>query len=368
MRLFFALGLLIISSFFAYSQHASIPKSYSNIFRDENGKLYFKKETERYYADTLPPRFTIQQLLGNPKGTEEGVVFHFGGFNGSIAYGLIPYKSVPHPLPVFRFQVPVVGGQVKINIKEAFKYPYDFTGWQKQAQLTIGYRLIDSKGVIIFDGVTSLTGTGPFKVAPAIYEGPFVNSVTENGATISFETTEPVKAVVNVNGKDFEDPSSGTHHEIALSGLEPGKEYSYTLKYGELIQEYHFKTSPKKGSRKPFVFAYTSDSRHATGGGERMIYGANAYIMKKMAAVAYQQKAAFVQFTGDMINGYLSNKEEQHVQLTNWKKSIEPFWHYMPFYVGQGNHEALGYILKTLRGNKKHSLINFLMHRPPLKQ
>jgi hypothetical protein len=90
-----------------------------------------------------------------------------------------------------------------------------------------------------------------------------------------------------------------------------------------------------------------------------MIYGANAYIMKKMAALSYQQGAAFVQFTGDMINGYLSNKEEQLVQYTNWKKSIEPFWHYMPFYVGQGNHEALGYIFKDKDGAQKAFIDKF---------
>jgi hypothetical protein len=92
-----------------------------------------------------------------------------------------------------------------------------------------------------------------------------------------------------------------------------------------------------------------------------MIYGANAYIMKKMAALSYQQGAAFVQFTGDMIDGYLANKEEQLLQYTNWKKSIEPFWHYMPFNVGQGNHEVLGYIFKDKDRHKKHLWINFHM-------
>jgi hypothetical protein len=60
-----------------------------------------------------------------------------------------------------------------------------------------------------------------------------------------------------------------------------------------------------------------------------------------------------------MINGYLSNKEEQLVQYTNWKKSIEPFWHYMPFYVGQGNHEALGYIFNDKDGVQKAFIDKF---------
>lgn len=340
-------------------QDIKIPHSYSNIFADETGALFFQQAEEKFYADTTGPRYAIAELLGKPIGTDNGVAFDFGKFKGSIAYGLIPYNAVPHPLPVFRFQVPLNEGKISVDIKKDFNYPYDFVGWQKSNQLTFGYRLLDEKGMIVFDGLASLIGAGPFKVVPAIYEGPFVNNIETDGAVIWFETTQPVKASININGRIFQDKKEITHHEIAITGLEAGKEYSYVVQYGELTQKYFFKTAPKNGSRLPFVFAYTSDSRHAIGGGERMIYGANAYIMKKMAAVAYQNKAAFVQFTGDMINGYLSNKEEQHLQLTNWKKSIEPFWHYMPFYVGQGNHEALGYIFKGKDGRQKAFIDKF---------
>lgn len=78
--------------------------------------------------------------------------------------------------------------------------------------------------------------------------------------------------------------------------------------------------------------------------------------MKKMAAIAHREGAAFIQFTGDMINGYLTSKEEQMVQYTNWKKSVEPFWHYIPFYVGIGNHEALGYTF----GDQERGLVAFV--------
>src|SRR5690606_38195885 len=81
-----------------------------------------------------------------------------------------------------------------------------------------------------------------------------------------------------------------------------------------------------------------------------MVYGANNYIMKKSAALALQQDAAFFQFTGDMIDGYLSSREEQLLQLANWKRAVEPFWHYMPIIAGQGNHEALGHIFTDKEG------------------
>jgi hypothetical protein len=181
-------------------------------------------------------------------------------------------------------------------------------------------------------------------VVPALAEGPFINNVTPTSAVVWCRTTLPVVAQLEINGQLISDQEALQHHEWKVEGLEPATEYDYTVKYGNQEQSYHFRTAPETGSQEPFIFAYTSDSRHATGGGERMIYGANAYIMKKITALAYKEGAAFLQFTGDMINGYLDNNEETQLQYTNWKKALEPFWHYMPIYTGMGNHEALGYI------------------------
>ncbi len=333
------------------AQEMSIPGAYTNIESSKDGRLYFKFEGNRFYADTLKAKFTIKQLQGDPQGTTDGLTLDFGDFEGSITYGLIPYGQSPHPLPVFRFVNTLDQGKSSINIIDDFKYPYDFVDWKENENLTIGYRLIDEAGMIVFDGEVSLTGSGPFEVAPAIYEGPFINNLTNNTAVIWCSTTLPVKASVKVNGKTYQSEQPTTHHEWEIQNLSPSTRYEYIVQYGALKQQYHFTTAPEKGSRKPFVFGYTSDSRHATGGGERKIYGANGYIVKKMAALAYQQGAAFVQFTGDMINGYLSNNEEMQVQYTNWKNAIAPFWHYIPFNVGMGNHEALGYVFRDENGS-----------------
>ncbi|MDM8563707.1 metallophosphoesterase, partial [Candidatus Marithioploca araucensis] len=99
-------------------------------------------------------------------------------------------------------------------------------------------------------------------------------------------------------------------------------------------------------SRKPFVFAYASDSRHAQGGGERRIEGTNAYIMKRIAALIRFKKAAFMQFTGDMINGYLNSVEQTKVEYRNWKRAIEPFAHYFPIVAAMGNHEIVKHSFK----------------------
>lgn len=354
-KLFLIIFLLPLLSI---AQELKVPASYSNIHYDDSGKLYYLKDGQKLYEAELEPTWTIQQLLGNPKGTKDGVVFDFGAFEGKLTYGLIPYGKAPHPLPVFRDTKTIEGGKVDIDIKKKFSYPYDFVDWEENNYLTVGYRVRDNSGLIIFDGEVSLTYSPEgFKKATTIYDGPYVSNVTENSAVIWFETDRPVVASLTVNGNTFVDDAPKKHHEWKVKDLKSLQKYEYTVKYGELSQSYHFHTAPEKGSREPFVFAYASDSRHATGGGERKVYGANAYIMKKLAAVAYQNKAAFVQFSGDMIDGYLGNKEQQMLQYYNWKKSIEPFWHYMPWYISMGNHEALGHVFKD-EEDKTHAFVD----------
>ncbi len=344
--------LFVMSASIAFSQNITVPQSHSNIQKDEKG-LFLADNGQKYYASTeAKPGYSLLQLFGNPKGTEEGVQMDFGDFEGTITYGLIPYGKAPHPLPVFRFVKTLESGKADINIKRDFRYPYDFVDWQQNKLLSIGYRLTDEKGMVVYDGEVSLTGTGPFSVAPSIYEGPFINMLTDTSATIWFNTTNPTQATLQISDRSIESPLA-THHEIAVSDLKPNSKYEYSIQYGDFIQKYHLKTAPKPGSKTPFVFAYTSDSRHASGGGERKIYGANAYIMKKIAAVAYSNDASFMQFSGDLINGYLQTNAETQVQYTNWKKAVEPFWHYMPFQVGMGNHEALGYIFRDSTGRSK---------------
>ncbi len=344
--LFFSLTANII-----IAQTIDIPKSYSNIKEDENG-LYLQEGDQRHYAVKSNARYSLEQLFGNARGTDEGVELDFGDFEGTITYGLIPYGQAPHPLPVFRFVKTLESGKVEINIKRDFRYPYDFVDWQKNQMLSIGYRLMDETGMVVYDGEVSLKGSGPFSVAPSIYEGPFVNMLTHTSATLWLNTTLPVAVSLQINGETIESPLS-THHEIPVANLAPGTKYVYSVSYDGFTQQYHLITAPKPGSKTPFVFAYTSDSRHATGGGERKIYGANAYIMKKIAAVAYANNAAFMQFSGDLINGYLGTNAETQLQYTNWKKAVEPFWHYMPFQVGMGNHEALGHIFKDSTGRTR---------------
>ncbi len=140
------------------------------------------------------------------------------------------------------------------------------------------------------------------------------------------------------------------NHEVEISGLNPATNYKYTIITADFECQYEFETAPKPGSRNKFTFAYTSDSRAGKGEGERDIFGTNAYIMKKMAALAKYKGAKFVQFTGDMVNGSETSKERMHLQYSNWKHGVELFWHYITFFVGAGNQEAYNFYFISTKG------------------
>ena len=50
---------------------------------------------------------------------------------------------------------------------------------------------------------------------------------------------------------------------------------------------------------------------------------------------------AFMQFSGDLIDGYLSSVEDTRLQYANWKRAIQPFAHYWPVEEGRGKQESV---------------------------
>lgn len=336
----------------AQSKNAQIeiPAVYSNISQDADGKMYLEKDGKKHYEINQPAKYKLSVVKGNPQGTADGIQFDFGDFNGILYYGFIPYGDSRHPLPVYfkRFSN-VKEGKASIDVKGELAGRYDMVAWEKTGKGTLGYRLVAKNGSIVYDGKVSFKGTGPFEIDVTIEEGPFVDIVKPDGATISFETNQAVKASVSVGGKTFSDSQAAKHHEITLSGLNPNQTYTYQVNYGDNSQSYAFQTSPKPGSRIPFTFSYASDSRNGQGGGERNVYGANFYIMKRIMALNKFRNIAFAQFSGDLINGYLTDIDEMHLQYANWKRAVEPFAHYFPIYKSMGNHEALMRVFGTGR-------------------
>ena len=321
-----------------------IPASYSNIKVEDKKYIYLEVDTVKEYEVAFQNPLELTKIRGNIKGFAKGLFFDFQEeeFSGTLVYGFIPYGDSKHPQPVyFRASAEIIQGKTTINIANQMRGTYDMIGWEKNGKGTLGYRVVDGGGKILYDGKVSFKGTGPFEVDVTVMEGPFTNLLTSEGATISFTTNMATTGQVEVDGKMFSAPAEGTQHEILVEGLKSQTNYDYTIHYGSSSQTYSFTTAPSSGTRSAFTFGYASDSRSGNGGGERDIYGANAYIMKKIMALGHQQQMSFMQFTGDMINGYRTSPAEMDLQYSNWKHAIEPFAHYFPVYAAMGNHEAL---------------------------
>jgi hypothetical protein len=346
-----------------FSQKNKVPQIHSNISSDNQG-VYFELKEKKYYA--LPDNlgYYPEQFTQNIKGTNKGLLFDFQmkEFSGTLFYGFIPQNDSRYPQPVFFARTAQIeGGMTEIDISE-MKGRYDMIGWAESGRGILGYRVMDDKNNILYDGKINFSAEDflktagkyqeitndekvyaevkPFVVEPSVIEGPFVTNLTHQGAVIFLKTNTKMKPFVQVNDERFSG-KSGTYHEIQITDLQPDTEYEYTLMYGKFSETYNFRTAPKPGARSEFSFSYASDSRSGNGGGERNLYGTNAYIMKKIMALNMQQKVRFMQFSGDMVTGYSLNPNSMRLEYANWKRAIEPFARYIPVVTTMGNHEAV---------------------------
>jgi len=335
----FAINFILIS---LASTQTIIPESLSNLGIDNNGNVFINYKEGKAFENPASTKYTLDKIIGNPQGTQDGLSFDFNDstFTGTMYYGFIPYGDSEHPMPVF-FKSPagIKKGRTKINIKK-MGGRYDMIGWEKVGKGTIGYRVVNSSGMMIYNGTISFQGKGPFQTTATIIEGPLINCPTDSSVIISFLTNIPISCKIMVSGRIFKDEDPAIKHEIKISGLLSNTAYRYRVICGENDQVYSFKTSPYPGIRKPFIFSYASDSRSGQGGGERNLYGTNYYIMRKIMALCKYKQVAFSLFTGDLINGYLNDSGEMNLQYANWKNAISPYAHYFPVYAGMGNHEA----------------------------
>lgn len=339
-----------------------IPAVYSNIGSNENG-IFLQLENKRIY--TVPPNdaFRFSDLYSNIMGTKAGLSldFKYPKLNGTLFYGFINYNDGSFPQPVyFRESAPIIKGKTNIPIAQNLAGRYDMIGWEQSGKGVLGYRIVNSHGIIIYDGKVAFTHKdGLFTAVPTLIEGPFINKLTHEGAVISFTTSQAAKAGIQINGKTYAYRKANLHREIKIKKLKAETTYNYSLKLGEFSFDFKFETAPRPGTGKKFTFAYGSDSRAGQGGGERNIFGTNAYIMKRIASLAKAEEAKFVQFTGDLIDGYEVSRERMNLQYANWKHAVEPYWHYMPFYAGFGNHEAYSYLFNDSLTQRDYMIDHF---------
>ncbi|NOZ45282.1 MAG: hypothetical protein GXO79_00720 [Chlorobi bacterium] len=331
-----------------------IPDIYKDLVFDNNGTLHYQISTGYIPEFTREEGYTLEKLTGSPKGNKTGISFNFKSknLNGLLYYGFIPYGDSKHPYPVyFRNSSIISNGNTFIDILTNLSGKYDMIGWEAKGAGTIGYRIVNEKGEFLYDGKVSFKGKGPFEISNTIIEGPFINLLGSDSTVISFTTNYRSICKILVNDNEFSDIKKTKNHVIKISGLLPDTKYDYSVVLpDEEKQTYFFKTAPIKGSKKPFVFSYCSDSRNGNGGGERNLNGTNVYMMKKIMAVSNYKQASFMQFTGDLIDGYLLNDKEEDLQFANWKRAVEPFAHYFPVYAGIGNHEAMLYTFIDTNG------------------
>ena len=340
----------------------NIPAVYSNIDIDENG-IFLQLENKKIYAVMPNDEFRFRDLYTNVIGTQNGLDFDFKfpNLNGTLYYGFINYKDGRFPQPVFfRESAPILEGKTSIPIASRLSGKYDMIDWEQSGQGVLGYRIVTNEGNIIYDGKAAFTHNDTlFTAAPTVIEGPFINKLTDKGLVISFTTSQKIKARIIVNGKTYQDKKADLQHEININKLKADTHYDYKLEVGDFSFDFSFETAPHPGSQQPFTFAYGSDSRAGQGSGERNIFGTNAYIMKRIASLAKSEDAKFVQFTGDLIDGYEVSRERMNLQYANWKHVVEPYWHYIPFYAGFGNHEAYSYLFKDTEDNYAYMIDHF---------
>ena len=332
-----------MSIMFSVTLLAQVPKSYSNMKINSEGKLTLNMQgkiiTEQY-DDTAE---VLENLIGNPIGTEKGIAFDFKKAvkKGVIYYGFIPYHDMNYPIPVyFKKKAKIKEGKAEVNISK-MKGKYDMINWVEKGKGALGYRVQNNKGGLLYEGVLIFEYNNGFKVGNVLIEGPSVSNLKTNSVVLRIRTLKESEIVVEVDGRKLK--SEAILHEIKIDNLKADKKYNYTVIINGVEQSYNFKTAPKSSKKVEFKFAYASDSRGGNGGGERNFGGTNFYMARRVAAFAGKENVAFMQYTGDMINGYNSNKGAQKMEYSNWKRAVEPWAHYFPIYTAIGNHEALSH-------------------------
>jgi len=376
--------------------NVSIPSVYPIVYEDGNYHYKNLLNQETYPLEPASERYAPASLIGDPTGSKTGIQFEFADIassfsveNGRLYMGLIPFGDGIYPQPVLDNAYAPIGTSAKgrnpvadFSLLKFTNDPsnpsnnFDLTRWEEAGNGTVGYRVVNGDGVILYDGKVGFVvekkegKISNFVVNKAsIITGPFVHFQEDgtyyDGVRVSFDTLHPTTAVVTAYDSegdkvgDFTSGSTGKAHELTIDGLEPDTEYLYSVttstkdghsyferRFDSLSEPflYSFETAPAPGSRLPFAFGFTSDGRTASKGGgmgERFMGGAiNGYRLKESAALRTQTGVIFFQLTGDLISGYDTSTPEHVAELLVWKNTIQPFASHTPWLVGMGNHEA----------------------------
>ncbi|MCP5104134.1 MAG: metallophosphoesterase family protein [bacterium] len=199
----------------------------------------------------------------------------------------------------------------------------------------------------------------------SLIEGPMVNLIRSDDPSrmvVSFKTDRAAAAAVVLKDgialRRFESSQPARKHEITVTGLQPGKEYTYHVEYGSGVTKARtFRSAPKAGEGE-VVFAYAGDSREGYGGGMNNFMGVNYRVLERSANLAYRLGADFFVFGGDLISGYTTSTADFRTQVHGFKQALAGFWRQRPVYPCIGNHEAIFKLFREVEKGRKYFVLD----------
>jgi hypothetical protein len=334
--------MIFVEILFAQQFRLAAPALFANVYIDSKNNLFIKNSDGGIsYLKHEPVKYSLKKFQNCLIDTDKGLNFDIKdtNFNGLLFLGFYT-KNKYSKVEYFSKKHKITKGKSFIDIKNLF-VEYDSLIKSKNLMINSVYKIVKTDGTAIYEGKINIKKESPFADEYYIVSGPYVNCVTYSTSTISFETNKEIATNVVVNNKTYKDTKICFHHEFEIKDLMPDSTYEYKIQYSGNSETYNFRTALMKGADKPFVFAYVSDSRANNSSKEKNIYGTNASMVNKIMNTATAQNAAFVQFSGDLIDGYSDNIDDFIFQLTNFKLATEPFSHFIPLYTTMGNHESV---------------------------
>ena len=195
----------------------------------------------------------------------------------------------------------------------------------------------------------------------SITHGPYLQNVSDTAATIIFTTNKLVVPGVylSCDGADFKLIRNSTDglinvgddiHKVRLTGLKPGKEYSYKLyvkevldmrpyvnldgKYGDSIISEVFKFKTLDRSADEIKFTVFNDTHNKAG------------MISRLLDVNDIEAQDFYFYNGDIIN-YVKDLELPFRAFLD--TSVNRFASQIPFFYVRGNHETRGTYAKEFK-------------------
>jgi len=322
---------------------------------------------------TFVNELSIEDIQRSIRDGEKGLIFDISSveklidgrlldpdlMNGMLYVGPYPYQPQEAGYRYKRYlsEATIKNGKALIPVnnfltKEGHKGDHNTEGWTNKG--TVSVRLILAYDGSLIGGYDTIIGffrdeTGLFHKVPWLIDGPFVNRIDSrrpDKATITFAASAPAEAQIFLSdGRIIQSPKL-LNHEILITGLSPGKEYTYRVVMSDLTTpEYRFQAAPALNETR-VVFAAAGDSREGYGGFLNNFMGLNCGTLGQLSASAYGKGADFFVIAGDLINGYTISDADYATQFNAFRQCMAGFWNSRPVYTGMGNHELIYDIYK----------------------